>query len=281
MEVLIDPHAGVCPGVKRVIKLAVENVKKQSTVSYGELLHNPIEMNRLKSLGLKTIYNLTDAEKFKDHVVVIRAHGIPEKDYKFLEQKKIKYIEGTCPIVRRSEKIAQEFSQKGYQVIFIGKKGHAETISVTGHTTGKYVIIQTEEDIQGIDPELPSVVFAQTTVKEKEFLYLLELIKNHMNKELIVKNTICGFVKNRDKQIAEFASKVDVIVMVGGKHSSNTKWLFSICKENNKNAYWIESPDELQSEWFQNMELIGVTGSASTPMWIMEEVQEKIKKLQL
>jgi 4-hydroxy-3-methylbut-2-enyl diphosphate reductase len=278
MEIIIDPGSGCCPGVNRILKVADQFLEEEPLVSLGEIIHNTEELRRLQKKGMKIVHDPASIQK-KDEKVLIRAHGVPKRTYHVLQKNDIRIIDGTCPIVKRSERIAEEYSRNGYQILFIGKKGHAETISVTGHADGEVVVIENEEDFHQIDVNKPSIVFAQTTVKETDFLNLTEKIQTLMKNELIIKNSICGFVKNRDRQIAEFAGSVDVIIMVGGKHSSNTKWLYSICKKNNPSAYWIESTSELKEVWFAGANKIGITGSASTPMWQIEDVKHAIENL--
>lgn len=275
-SVIIDPRAGFCPGVQRVIRLAEKALQEGEVHALGELIHNAVEMKRLKELGLQ--FSSEEADR-KVNRVLLRAHGVPKIEYERLKKNNIHIIDGTCPIVRRSEKLAEEFGTKGYHLVFVGKKGHAETLSVTGHTSGSYTVVESEEDLSSIPRDIPLFVMAQTTKRQKDFERILERIRETLPGEMTVRNTICNFVKNRDREIREFASSVDCFIMVGGKNSSNTAWLYSIARENNPNSYWIEQPDEVEIEWVSHIASIGISGSASTPRWLMEKTAETIRKM--
>lgn len=274
--VFIDPHAGFCPGVQRVIRLAENALREGEVYAMGELIHNTAEMHRLEGMGLRSYPASADGRADR---VILRAHGVPRMEYDRLKRKGVRIIDGTCPIVRRSERLAEEFGSRGYHLVFVGKKGHAETISVTGHTSGTFTVVESEEDIFSIPRDLPLLIMAQTTKRQEDFDRIVERIREVFQGETVVRHTICNFVKNRDREIREFASSVDCFLMVGGKHSSNTAWLYSIAREKNPNSHWIEQPDEIEIKWFSNVMTIGISGSASTPRWLMDKTAETIRKM--
>lgn len=280
MEVLIDPRAGFCRGVKRVISMAEQIIEEKGEVfSLGEIIHNHEESERLEKMGMKVVdYDLFDSsEDYKGKSILVRAHGTPADTFNKAEETELNLINGTCPVVTRSQKLAKEYYDQNYQVVIVGKAHHPEVIGIQGHCNNKAVVVYKKEDLDKIDFSRKTFVFAQTTIPHKLFDEFIQIIENNSN-EVVVKDTICKFVLGRDKQLKEFVNSCDVVVMVGGRHSSNTRWLFDVCLEANPNSYWVEIKDEIKKEWFQSANCIGVTGSASTPQWLLEEVKEYLEQ---
>lgn len=280
MKVTIDPHAGFCGGVKRVIRMAETHLQlKTPVVALGEIIHNHSESRRLEALGLqvKDHSALTDSGNIPPRAnLLIRAHGEPPATFRTAEKLSLRVLDGTCPIVIRSQKLAERYYRQGYQVVIIGKNGHAEVEGIAGRCNGEAVVVSSERDVAKVDPRRKTLVLAQTTFSEKKFQHLIAILQQK-GIDLIVRNTICSFISGRDRQIREFARQYDVVVMVGGKHSSNTRVLYEICRERNNRSYWVEEPEELEPHWFSEPSRIGVTGGASTPLWLMEQVKQKIE----
>ncbi|GAB4176478.1 MAG: 4-hydroxy-3-methylbut-2-enyl diphosphate reductase [Calditrichia bacterium] len=280
IKIEIDQNAGFCPGVNRIIR-TMENLigHDSSIITIGELIHNHEEINRLKSLGIDNIdYNEKQLHQIAGSTLVIRAHGMPVDKFEFLSTTNNKIVDGTCPIVKRSMKIVEEYVRKGYHIIFVGKKGHAETASVTSYAGDNVTILETEHDIQRIPSARKYLMLAQTTVRRDVFNQLVEKVRLTFRRDVIIKDSICKFVMNREEQLKRFALQHDLILMVGGKHSSNTKWLYNVCKEQNQYTYWIESQDDINHNWFNNYESVGITGSASTPLWLLENIRDHLIK---
>ncbi len=279
---VIDPHAGFCSGVKRVINLAERKLENQQNLaSLGELIHNRSESNRLNKKGLKiTDHSILDkqADSKNQSALLIRAHGEPPTTFQKAKENGYQLIDGTCPVVHRSQKIAQEYHQKGYTILIVGKPNHPEVIGIGGYCDGNYQVLLNEKDIKDLNPDKKYFVLAQTTISEVRFQKIVKLLKNRGFK-VTVKNTICGFISGRERQMREFAKELDVVIMVGGKHSSNTRVLFNICKEFNERSYWIEEAAEFNPTWVQNQDRVGITGSASTPHWLMDKVKKHVEKI--
>ena len=280
MKVTIDPRAGFCGGVKRVIRMAETHLQnKTPIVALGEIIHNHSESRRLEALGLQVKDHsvLTESGKIPAQAsLLIRAHGEPPATFKTAEKLGLRVIDGTCPIVIHSQKLAEKYYRQGYQVVIIGKKGHAEVEGIAGYCNGKAVVVSSEEDLEKVNPRRKTFVLVQTTFSEKKFQHMTDLLQQR-GIDLTVRNTICSFISGRDRQMSAFARQYDVVVMVGGRHSSNTRVLFEICRERNNRSYWVEKPAELEPHWFTPRDRVGITGGASTPQWLMEQVKQKIE----
>ena len=279
MKVLVDPRAGFCGGVRRVVKMAeqVMDDTGQPLVSLGDIIHNEVEIARLSKRGLSSTIHEEIARDSGPKQVLIRAHGEPPETYRKAEEMGVELIDGTCPVVTRSQDIARKHYEAGEQVVIIGKPYHPETIGIKGHCDNKALVVYEREDIQQLDPTKKVFILAQTTVPRDWFEERIEWIKVYAQAvEVQVENTLCRFVVGRDRDLEKFAAQVDVIIMVGGTKSSNTKALFKVCQKVNERAYLIVTEEEIDSSWFKPEDTIGVTGSASTPHWLLEKVRDTI-----
>ncbi len=279
MRIEIDNRAGFCRGVKRVIKMAERIMdEKGAVLSLGEIIHNHSESERLMKLGMKVVdYDIFNTpEKYKRDFILIRAHGTPESTFELAEKYGLQVVDGTCPVVTRSQRLVKEYYNKGYQIVIVGKENHPEVIGIQGVCNNEAVVIYEDSDLNKVDFSKMTFILAQTTMPEEKFDKFLNRLKQKV-KHLEVKNTICRFVIGRDQQLKEFVRSREVVIMVGGRHSSNTKWLYGVCKNENPNSYWIEQKEEVDFAWFAGVESIGITGSASTPQWLLEEVKEHIE----
>ncbi|WP_430974612.1 4-hydroxy-3-methylbut-2-enyl diphosphate reductase [Sunxiuqinia rutila] len=281
MKVEIDHKSGFCFGVVNAIKKAEETLNKGGVLfCLGDIVHNGMEIKRLESIGLITI----DREKYftlKNCQVLLRAHGEPPETYAYAKANNIELIDATCPVVlklqQRVKDAFQEMEQKDGQVIIFGKKGHAEVIGLNGQTNNQSIIVEQEDDLAKIDGNKPAYLFAQTTKPVDEFYELAQKIEAQSTGELVVKDTICRQVANRVPRMKEFAAQHDILIFVGGKKSSNAKFLFEVCLKVNPNSHFVSSPDELDSGWFEGKKSAGICGATSTPQWLMEEVAELVK----
>ena len=288
LNVTIDRSSGFCWGVVRTIEIAEQELGNNRDIfSLGDVIHNPMEIERLRQKGLQTI-KVADLESVRSKTVLIRANGEPPSTYKRAEELGITIIDATCPVVTKVQERIRRFYTDGYQVVIFGKKDHAEVIGLVGQTNGEAIVIKSLEEIDRVALDRKTVLFSQTTMDKSTFYQLKEELRKRV-KELIVgsieeeaiefhaKDTICGQVSGRDKKIREFAQANDVVIFVAGRASSNGKVLFEITKEANSRTYFIEQPEELKAEWFEGITNVGITGATSTPQWLMERVKQMIE----
>jgi 4-hydroxy-3-methylbut-2-enyl diphosphate reductase len=276
MKVLIDPRAGFCGGVRRVVKMAEQQIAEtgEPLVSLGDVIHNEVEIGRLKELGLSgTSHDVLEGAGNGTQKLLIRAHGEPPETYQKAEKLGIEIIDGTCPVVTRSQDIARSHYLNGEQVVIVGKPYHPETIGILGHCDHAAIVIYEKTDVAKLDPTQKTFVLAQTTVARPWFQERIDWIKERCaGADVQVENTLCRFVVGRDRDLEKFAQDVSVIVMVGGTKSSNTKVLYDVCLKVNPRSYLVVTEAEIDMDWFQAEDTIGVTGSASTPHWLLERV---------
>lgn len=281
MIIEIDPNSGFCFGVVNAIKKAEEMLAKDETLfCIGDIVHNNIEVDRLKNQGLNTI-NHDEFEKLKNKKVLFRAHGEPPASYIKAKENNIEVIDASCPVVlnlqKRIKKTYQDIKENKGQILIYGKKGHAEVNGLVGQTDGHAKVIERVEDLKEIDWHKPVILFSQTTKTISGFNEISEILKSKCQNELKINDTICRKVSNRMPNIREFAKKHDVVVFVSGKKSSNGKLLFDVCKQENSQSYFVSHPDELEMTWFTEVKSIGISGATSTPSWLMEQIAENIK----
>jgi 4-hydroxy-3-methylbut-2-enyl diphosphate reductase len=277
MEIKLASNYGFCFGVKRAIKIA-EDYKNSSTM--GPLIHNQDEINRLKNdfnVGLYT--NLSDVRD--NDTVIIRTHGIPKNDLKNLRAQKAKVINATCPFVTTPQQIVKKMSKEGYSILIFGDADHPEVKGVQSYGEDQndvHIILEPSDIDNLIFKNNKIATVAQTTKKKEKYLEIVNalILKN---KEVRVFNTICDATFENQDAARELSNEVDVMIVIGGKNSSNTKQLHSICLENCVDSYLIENESELEDKWFLNKKLCGITAGASTPDWIIQQVVEKIKSL--
>jgi 4-hydroxy-3-methylbut-2-enyl diphosphate reductase len=288
MRIEIDQQSGFCFGVEKVIKIAEDILKEEGKVyCLGEIVHNQREMERLMSLGLVTI-DFETYRNIKNCKVLIRAHGEPPETYEIAKKNNIQLLDGTCPIVNRLQKKVKAGYEKTKiidgQVVIFGKEKHAEVVGLKGQAEGKAIVINHLHELDQIDFSKPIVLYSQTTRNKEEYRILSKEIRKRINtigngKELIVNNTICNQVANREPTIREFARNHNLILFVSGKNSSNGKMLYQVCKKENPNSRFISAESEITKRWFNKTKSVGICGATSTPEWLMKNVAEKVKKL--
>jgi len=276
MKIQLASSYGFCFGVKRAIKIAEEH---QGSKTYGPLIHNKDEINRLKE-G----FNIGLAEELDDVTpddsVVIRTHGIPKQELAQLKAQENQIIDATCPYVTTPQNIVAKMSEKGYSIVIFGDKDHPEIKGVVSYAKDlrNAFIVKHEDELEGLPILSKVAVVAQTTRKPEDFLKIVNaLILDH--KEVRVFNTICNATFENQDAAAELAKDADIMIVIGGKHSSNTKQLHSICKRYCEKSYLVENETELDPMWFENKKLCGISAGASTPDWIVQNVIDKIEAL--
>ena len=285
MRVEIDEHSGFCFGVVRAINEAEEALKSGSIASLGDIVHNRVEVQRLESLGLHTITH-EDIPSFAGKRMLIRAHGEPPKTYALAKEHNIEMIDATCPVVaalqRKVKAAYEEMSRRNGTVVILGKRGHAEVVGLIGQVNEEAVVVESEEDLQQIDFSRPIYFLSQTTQSIEKFNHLADIMRKRLASEdmLCVDDTICRRVSSREEHLRAFARQHDIIIFVCGRKSSNGKVLYNICLRENERSYNIEEASELQTEWFDGVESVGICGATSTPKWLMEEIAEAIRQIQ-
>ncbi|MDE6886274.1 MAG: 4-hydroxy-3-methylbut-2-enyl diphosphate reductase [Helicobacteraceae bacterium] len=262
---------GFCFGVKRAIRLAEQN---RGAITLGELIHNQKEIDRLKM-----DYNVnveTNLDEIKDgSSVIIRTHGIQKNDFKRLKDSNINIVDATCPFVTKPQQICEKMSKEGYEIIIFGDENHPEVKGVVSYCTMPYQVVLQKEQIK-INHNTKVALISQTTKNIDNFLQIVNFLIASCA-EVRVFNTICNATFENQQSAKILAKEVDVLVVVGGKQSSNTKQLLNISLEYCKDSYCIEDESELKEEWFREKKLCGITAGASTPDWIIKKVEDRIK----
>jgi 4-hydroxy-3-methylbut-2-en-1-yl diphosphate reductase len=290
MKVTVDNNSGFCWGVVRTVEIAEQELAENGKLySLGEIIHNPVEIERLEEKGLKTV-RADDLSKLKDAKVLIRAHGEPPETYRKARDLGIELIDATCPVVTKVQERIRKFYDKQYQIVIFGKKDHAEVIGLVGHTNNTAIVVKSLAELDQIDYTKKTVLFSQTTMDKETFYAIRDAIKNRIQAEFEIgtfeemaidfhaKDTICGQVSGRDKKLREFAHCNDIVIFVAGKMSSNGKVLFEIAKSENEKTFFVENEDDLVPEWFDGVATVGISGATSTPQWLMERVKKTIEE---
>lgn len=291
MNVTIDPRAGFCWGVVRTVQIAEEALPENANHSVyvlGHIIHNPREIERLEAQGLRTITRDQIPLLPPGSKVLIRAHGEPPETYRLARQHGIEIIDATCPIVTKLQERVRKFNDLGYQIVIFGKATHPEVIGVRGVCEDKCIVVSSiEEALERVDVKRKTVLFSQTTMDRPAYLRLRDALKariaelivddaSAMPPEFLAKDTICGQVAGREEDLRRFARNCDVVIFVAGRQSSNGKVLYEVARSENPRTYFIEDVAELQLEWFEGADQVGITGATSTPHWYMQQVRDEI-----
>ncbi|ADU97648.1 4-hydroxy-3-methylbut-2-enyl diphosphate reductase [Thermovibrio ammonificans] len=276
MEIKVAKSAGFCWGVKRAVNMAVEALEKDGRAyCLGELIHNRREIERLRKLGMDFIEDM-DAVK-KGDTVVIRSHGVAPSVIEFLKGRGARVVDATCPFVKDVHEKAMKLEREGYPVLILGNPKHPEVIGIAGHLK-EPIIASTVEEVEAL-PKMPRLgVVCQTTLNLNFFKEAISLLALKV-KELKVYNTICSATSIRQRETRKLAGQVDVMLIIGGKNSSNTTKLYQISKSVNPRSYHVESKDEIDPAWFEGAKSVGITAGASTPAWVIDEVVQFVKDL--
>lgn len=274
MKIELAESYGFCFGVKRAIKIAEEN-KNAST--YGPLIHNANEIDRLKNDFNVALSENIDTFKAGD-TAVIRTHGIPKQELSLLKSREVKVVDATCPYVTKPQQICEEMSAQGYDIVIFGDEEHPEIKGVKSYADDHVFVVNGADEVEHLRLREKVAVVAQTTRKIEEYQDIVcRLMATH--KEVRVFNTICNATFDNQDAVRKLSKEADVMIVIGGKNSSNTKQLHSIALSECPDSYYIESDLDVKSEWFVNKNLCGISAGASTPDWIIQGVIEKIKAL--
>lgn len=281
VQIEIDDGSGFCFGVTTAIRKAEEELAAGKTLyCLGDIVHNGMECERLRSMGLITI-NHDELKALHDVKVLLRAHGEPPETYEIARRNNIEIIDATCPVVLQLQRrIKREYdSNPDAQIVIFGKPGHAEVLGLVGQTNSKAIVIAGIDDAKALDFNRDIYLYSQTTKSLDEFHRIIDYIQEHISPEATFRSfdTICRQVANRMPNISSFAKRHDLILFVCGRKSSNGKVLFNECRSVNPNSYLIEGPDEIKREWIEGIDTIGICGATSTPKWLMERCRDRIK----
>jgi 4-hydroxy-3-methylbut-2-enyl diphosphate reductase len=289
-EIIIDTNSGFCFGVVHAIEVAERELAKNPALyCLGDIVHNNMEVTRLKRMGLEII-NHDDLRYLNNCKVMIRAHGEPPETYRIALENNIELIDASCPIVLLLQSVIRqgylEMSERKGQIVIYGKEGHAEVNGLKGQTNGTAIVVGDPADLIKIDFTRPVRLYSQTTKSVEGFHELAEMITSKMRAESKGKpidfewnDSICRQVSNRSGHLRQFASRFDLIIFVSGKKSSNGMILYQVCRDVNPRTYLVSGVHELEHEWFAQVNRIGICGATSTPMWLMEEIAAEISKI--
>lgn len=276
-KIEVAPHAGYCYGVERAINMAKQALKEgKDVVSLGPIIHNPIVVDELENMGLRVVGSVDEVPE--GSTVVIRSHGVPPEVYEVLKEKNARIIDATCPYVRRAQIAAQKLSEEGYRILIVGEKDHPEVIGIKGYAGNGAIIVEDSNELKTLPFFKRLGVVFQTT----QSLDIVDEIASEVVKkayELKVFNTICSATTNRQNATKEIAKRADVVVVVGGRNSGNTKRLFEIARKINERTYHVEAEEELKVEWFRDARTVGITAGASTPKELIVRVSKAVESI--
>jgi len=290
MNVTVDRHSGFCWGVVRTVEIAEEEMAgSRELYSLGPIIHNPLEIARLRKQGLETVGH-DDLERLRGKRVLIRAHGEPPSTYARARELGITLVDATCPVVTKVQERIRKFYEQGFQIVIFGKKDHAEVIGLVGHVNNEAVVVGSERDVDLVDRTRKTVLFSQTTMDKPTFYRIADLLRQRIADfqvgtfeetalEFHAKDTICGQVSGREKKLRELAAANDVMIFVAGRNSSNGKVLYEICRDANPRTHFIEHDGELERGWFEGAVNVGISGATSTPHWLMERIRVRIEEM--
>ena len=286
MEVKVAKTAGFCFGVQRAVDKVYELIDScpDRLFTLGPIIHNEEVVNDLEKKGVRVASEEELKTLPKGSTVVIRSHGVGKKVYDQLKECGLSYVDVTCPFVLKIHRIVEKESKAGSHIVIIGDPDHPEVVGICGWCIGSYTVICTKQDaLDFVPPESKNVcIVSQTTFNYNKFKDLVEILRkkrydNTVLNILNILNTICNATEERQREAKSIAGEVDTMLVVGGRHSSNTQKLFEICKKECENTYYIQTPVDLDSDMFQCSSYVGITAGASTPKKIIEEVQEHVR----
>ena len=285
-KVILAKSAGFCFGVHRAVDTVYERTDKKNVYTYGPIIHNEEVVKDLESKGVKAISDISDIDTGVDGnaTVIIRSHGVSKSVYDSIRSKNYEIVDATCPFVLKIHRIVEEESAKGKQIIIIGNEKHPEVEGIMGWSHSPVMVVDSVEKAEElqVDGQKEVIIVSQTTFNYNKFKDLVEILckkryDNNVLNILNILNTICNATEERQREAKNIAGEVDTMLVVGGRHSSNTQKLFEICKKECGNTYYIQTPVDLDSEMFQCSSYVGITAGASTPNKIIEEVQEHVR----
>ncbi len=279
MEVIRAESAGFCFGVKKAVEKVYEQIDAHKKIyTYGPIIHNEEVVRDLESRGVMVIEGEDALSQLKEGAVVIRSHGVPKRIYELIGQNGLECIDATCPFVKRIHNIVEKESLEGRQIVIIGNAGHPEVEGIMGWSSSPAIVIESVAEAENFSmgKEKNICIVSQTTFNYNKFQELVEIFhKRGYNVNVV--NTICNATEERQTKAREIAAKVDAMIVIGGRHSSNTQKLYEICREKCEATYFIQTLEDLHLELPKTAALVGITAGASTPNNIIEEVQNYVR----
>ena len=280
MEVTVAGSAGFCFGVKRAVDTVYEQIEngRKPVYTYGPIIHNEQVVGDLERRGVQVIGSEEELEKLTEGTVIIRSHGVSRRICDKIRAQGLTLVDATCPFVRKIHRIVERESENGRHIVIIGSEPHPEVEGIKGWARGPVTVISTAEEAEKFTPESGKAVsiVAQTTFNYNKFKDLVEIFSKK-SYDISVLNTICNATEERQTEARDLAATVDAMIVIGGRHSSNTQKVYEICKEECKNTYFIETLVDLDTKPFQSFGRVGITAGASTPNKIIEEVQKHVR----
>lgn len=279
MEILIAETAGVCFGVERALNLSEKAISEIQgpKQSLGPLIHNPQAVEELSERGLTVASNLDEVKE--GSTVVFRSHGVTIETQKQAQAKGLNIVDATCPLVKVPQNFAKKLSQSGYFVVIVGDAKHPEILGVKSYVeNGEVAVIKDESEVAALPDKEKVGVICQTTLKRATLDAVVEKCREKF-KEVKLHNTICSATKDRQEAALDLAEKVECVIVIGGRNSSNTQKLYEICLKKAGKAYLIETEKEIQPEWFRGLKSVGITAGASTPHKLIHKVRDHIDQI--
>jgi 4-hydroxy-3-methylbut-2-enyl diphosphate reductase len=290
LQIEIESGSGFCFGVTTAIRKAEEELAAGETLyCLGDIVHNGMECDRLRQMGLVTI-NHEEMTRLHNVKVLLRAHGEPPETYELARRNNIEIIDATCPVVLQLQKrIKRQYDESLQhstasplqpQIVIFGKKGHAEVLGLVGQTQSAALVIESFDEVKKLDFSRDIFLYSQTTKSLDEFHRIIEYIQQHISPDATFRSfdTICRSVANRMPNISQFARRHDLVLFVCGRKSSNGKVLYNECLRVNPNSHLIEGPEEIDPAWLVGIHTVGICGATSTPKWLMEQCRDALQK---
>jgi len=276
MRIRIAEEAGFCFGVQRALDIiARSRAEGKELATLGPIIHNPQVVESLSRQGIESIDDLSEA---KTPYVVVRSHGVPPEVYEEARRRGTQIIDATCPFVKTAQDVARLLASEGYQVVVVGKEYHPEVMGLVGHAGGRATVVDDPAAVSGVLFSRRIGVLAQTTMRYEIFAEVVsELLKKA--REVRAFNTICYTTRRRQESTRELARQVDLMMVVGGRNSSNTTRLYEICADMGVPTYHIEGPEEIDPKWLEDVQEVGITAGASTPPDVVKEVVKHIEEI--
>ncbi len=281
MNVICASTAGFCFGVDKAVNVVYEQIKTSDmpVYTYGPVIHNSTVVSELSKKGVRVIGSKEELDALKEGTVIIRSHGVSKEIWDSLQRDGIRLVDATCPFVSKIHRIVHEDSRRGSAIIIAGDSSHPEVMGIKGWAVGDCYVVDSKEELRSvaIPPGRDVTFVAQTTYNYEKFKYLVEIIKK-MGYHLSVCNTVCSATADRQAEARMIAQNVDAMIVIGDRHSSNSRKLYEICKRNCNCTYFIETIVDLELESFQSFSDVGITAGASTPKNLIEEVQNYVRR---
>ena len=279
-NVILAKTAGFCFGVRRAVDMAYGIAGRDKVYTYGPIIHNETVVEDLEAKGVKVVHSIEEAAALAGGTMIIRSHGVSKEEIDLLKQMGFDIVDATCPFVKKIHHIVEKYSEQGYGIIIIGSADHPEVQAISGWCKEPPVIIESEEEAREFktDPDKKLCLVSQTTFNYNKFQLLVEIISKK-GYDIRCLNTICNSTEERQSEAREIAGRVDAMIVIGGRQSSNTQKLYDICKNECKNTYYIQTLVDLDLKTFESIGNVGITAGASTPNNIIEEVHTNMSEM--